>query len=288
MKQKLNSALFSSLAKRAGALLLAAVLCMGLLGPIRSVPAEAAAANSWTIIIGTNPGGNPTRLKNCRNAVIDVQYHYPHEVKKLKGGVRKIYSYMSIGSLETYRPYYKRFKNHTLGHYSQWADERWMDVGYKPWQDFIINELVASVRRKGCDGLWLDNFDVYAEYPRESVYKGLLNILIRLHKKKIPVYINGGEKFITRLIRSGRKNLIKGVFQEEVFTRVLSYSGDRFGSQHKDERARHLAYLKRVRKAGLVAGALEYTKSASKRKAIINYCKKNKYVYYISTSAHLK
>lgn len=288
MKHKLISPLMFPFARRAAAFLLALLLCIGVLDPVRPVPAEAAAANSWTIIIGTNLGGNAARLKNCKNAVVDVQYYYPNEVKRLKTGGRKVYSYMSIGSLETYRPYYKRFKGHILGHYSQWDDERWMDVGYKPWQDFIVNELVASVRRKGCDGLWLDNFDVYYEYPRESIYKGLLNILTRLHNKKIPVYINGGDKFVTRLIKSGKKNLIKGVFQEEVFTRILSYGGNRFGSQKKSESAYYQAYLKRVKKAGLTAGALEYTKSASMRKKIINFCKKNKYVYYISSSSHLK
>lgn len=257
-------------------------------GMISSAPAEAAYTYPWGIIIGKNLyAGNP-RMKKYRTLVVDVQYYYPNEVSALKSGGRRVYSYMSIGSLETYRPYYRRFKNHTFSRYKNWDDELWMDVSYKPWQDFIVNELVASVRRKGCDGLWLDNFDVYEKYHRESVYKGLLSILIRLKKKNIPVYLNGGDQFVSRLIKSGKGKLIKGVFQEEVFTRILSYGGNRFGKQTKSEQAYFEAYLKRVKKAGLTATVLEYTNSTDMKNKIIRYCMKNKYSYYISNDVHLR
>ena len=189
---------------------------------------------------------------------------------------------MSIGSLETYRPYYKRFKKYTLGGYENWSDERWMDVSQKSWQDFIVNELVASVRRKGCDGLWLDNTDVYYKYHRESIYKGLLNIITRIHNKKIPIYINGGDEFVTRLINSGKGRLISGVFQEEVITAISSYGGNRFSRQNRSDRAHYDADLRKVKRAGLKSAVLEYTRSSSMRSEIIKFCKKNGYDYYIA------
>lgn len=270
------------------ALLLTVIMLITVPESLYTLPVEAASPSSWAIIIGTNLGGNASRLKNCKNAVVDVQYYYPNEIKKLKAGGRKIYSYMSIGSLETYRPYYKRFKKYTLGRYDNWDNERWMDVSKKAWQDFIVNELVASVRRKGCDGLWLDNTDVYYEYHRESIYKGLLNIITRIHNKNIPIYINGGDEFVTRLINSGKKRLIKGVFQEEVITSIVSYSGNRFGRQNKSDRSYYESYLRKVKRAGLDAAVLEYTKSSSMRKEIIKFCNKKKYAYYISSDVHLK
>lgn len=270
------------------AFLLIVILFFTVPEPLYTVSADAASTSSWAIIIGTNLGGNASRLKGYKKVVVDVQYYYPNEIKKLKAGGRKVYSYMSIGSLETYRPYYKRFKKYTLGRYDNWADERWIDVSKKPWQDFIVNELVASVRRKGCDGLWLDNTDVYYEYHRESIYKGLLNIITRIHKKGIPIYINGGDEFVTRLINSGKKRLIKGVFQEEVITSIVSYSGNRFGKQNSSDRRYYESYLRKVKRAGLEAAVLEYTKSSSMRNTIIKFCKKNKYSYYISKNVHLK
>ena len=167
MKTTPSTAGLTRLTRRTAALLLAFVISFLALSEFNAIPAEAASAKEWAIIIGTNIGGNTSRVKNNKSIVVDVQYYYPNQIKALKSGGRKVYSYMSIGSLETYRPYYKKFKGHTMGRYKNWGDELWMDVSYKPYQDFIVNELVASVRRKGCDGLWLDNFDVYYEYHQE-------------------------------------------------------------------------------------------------------------------------
>ena len=277
------------IAGRATALLLAAVLCLTAVTPLNGVvSAQAATTTSWGIIIGTTLHGNTSRVKNYKNIVVDVQHYYPNEIKKLKSGGRKVYSYMSIGSLEKYRPYYNRFKKYTLGSYANWSQERWMDVSRKEWQDFIVNELVASVRRKGCDGLWLDNTDVYYMYHRESIYKGLLNIITRIHSKGIPVYINGGDEFVTKLINSGRGKLIKGVFQEEVITSITSYGGNRFGRQNKSDRAYYEAYLRKVKRAGLQSAVLEYTRSSSIRSEIISFCKKNGYAYYIASDVYLR
>ena len=279
----------AGIAKRTAAFLLAAVLCLTAVTPLNGVvSAQAASTTSWGIIIGTTLHGNTTRVKNYKNIVVDVQHYYPNEIKKLKSGGRKVYSYMSIGSLEKYRPYYNRFKKYTLGTYENWSQERWMDVSRKEWQDFIVNELVASVRRKGCDGLWLDNTDVYYKYHRESIYKGLLNIITRIHQKGIPVYINGGDEFVSRLINSGRGKLIKGVFQEEVITSITSYGGNRFGRQNKSDRAYYEAYLRKVKRAGLQSAVLEYTRSSSIRSEIISFCKKNGYAYYIASDVYLR
>lgn len=276
------------IAGRLVALLFAVTVFFTAFEPLCTVQAEGAYKSSWAIIIGTTLHGNAARLKNYKNVVIDVQNYYPSEIKKLKAGGRKIYSYLSIGSLERYRPYYNRFKKYTLGRYENWDDERWMNVAKKSWQDFIVDKLVASVRRKGADGLWLDNTDVYYKYHRESIYKGLLSIVTRIHRKGIPIYINGGDQFVTRLIKSGKGKLIKGVFQEEVITRIISYDRNRFGRQTSGDRKYFDAYLRKVKKAGLVAAVLEYTKSSSMRKEIINYCKKRKFTYYISNNVMLK
>jgi len=98
---------FLRAAKRTAALLLTCALCLAAASPFANLPAHAASSTSWGIIIGTTLHGNTSRVKNYKSIVVDVQYYYPNKIKKLKSGGRKVYSYMSIGSLETYRPYYK-------------------------------------------------------------------------------------------------------------------------------------------------------------------------------------
>ena len=81
---------------------------------------------------------------------------------------------------------------------------------------------------------------------------------------------------------------IDGVMQEEVLTRITGYSSNKFSRQTKADRTYYEAYLKRVKKAGRSIALLEYTKSSSMRKEIINYCKKRGYSYYISNNVALK
>ena len=59
-------------------------------------------------------------------------------------------------------------------------------------------------------------------------------------------------------------------------------------AQNRSDRNYYEAYLRKVKRAGLQAAVLEYTKNASMRAAIIRFCKKNKYSYYISKDVHLK
>lgn len=273
---------------RAAALLLAAALCLTAVIPVTSVPTEAATKTTWGVFIGTTLHGNTSKVKNYNHIVIDAQNYTKAEIKKLKSGGRKVYSYLSIGTIEKYRPYYKRFKKYSLGNYDNWPDEKWVDVSKKSWQDFVVNELVADLRKKGVSGLWVDNTDVYYEYHRSSILNGLINILTRCHNKKIPIVINGGDVFVSKIISMGKSKIINGVMQEEVLTAITGYNSNGFSRQTKDDRSYYEAYLKKVKKAGRSIALLEYTKKSSMRKEIINYCKKHGYSYYISDNVALK
>ena len=275
--------------KRLTALALAAALTILAVLPGTAQPAEAATKlPKWGVFIGVTLHGNTSKIKNYDHVVIDAQNYTAAEIKKLKSGGRKIYSYLSIGTIEKYRTYYKRFEKYKLGKYENWSDERWVDVSKKAWQDFVVNELVDGLRKKGVDGLWVDNTDVYYEYPRSSILNGVISILTRIHNKKIPIIINGGDVFVSKLISMGKAKIINGVMQEEVLTAIKGYNSNKFSRQSKTDRAYYEAYLRRVRRAGRSIALLEYTKSSSMRTEIINYCKKNGYSYYISNNVALK
>ena len=289
MKEKEKLTCRFPLVKRLAALVLAAALGFAALAPVTEVPAEAATkTTTWGVFIGTTLHGNTSKVKNYKSIVIDGQNYTKAEIKKLKSGGRKVYSYLSIGSIATYRSYYKRFKKYTLGKYDNWPDERWVDTSKKAWQDFVVNELVAGLRKKGIDGLWVDNTDVYYEFHRASILNGCISILSRCHNKKIPIIINGGDVFVSKIISMGKAKIIDGVMQEEVLTRITGYNSNKFARQLKSDRTYYEAYLKKVKKAGRSIALLEYTKSSSMRKEIINYCKKNGYSYYISNNVALK
>ena len=136
-------------------------------------------------------------------------------VKKLKKKGKTVYSYLNAGALETYRSYYNTYKKYTLGAFENREDERWVNVSKKPWQKFIGTTLAGKLVRKGVDGFFVDNCDVYYQYKKSKIYNGLNAIMKRLRKFKKTVLINGGDAYVTKLTTDGKKNLIDGVYKPE-------------------------------------------------------------------------
>lgn len=258
-------------------------------------PLEAEAASkkkvnleTWGVFIGQRIKPTSKKVKKYKNIVIDAQFYTKKDIAQLKKGGRRVYSYLSIGSMETYRPYFEYFKKYLLGNYNNWNEEHWIDVSQQEWQNFVVNSLVKSYRKKGIYGLWIDNTDVYYEYPTDDILRGLVNMLYRIHRKKIPVIINGGDVFVSKLLETGSSWLIKGVMQEEVLTRIADYNVGKFAWQTIDDYYYFTEYCTRVKRAGLSVSLLEYAKSKKAKKIILKFCKKNGYTVYIADNVQLK
>lgn len=136
---------------------------------------------------------NIKKLYRYKTVVIDAQFFSKKEIHKLKNHKIKVYSYINIGSLENFRPYYNEFKHLSLGHYVNWGEERWINVADKSWQNFISKKLAPQLLNKGITGFFVDNCDVYYNYPKKSIYSGLIHLLKALRNKNTPVIINGGD-----------------------------------------------------------------------------------------------
>ena len=238
----------------------------------------------WKISLNQSiKGSRIKKMKKYKILVIDAQNYSAKEIKALKDAGHKVYSYLNIGSVESNRWYYGKFKSLRLKTYANWEDEYWVDVSKQRWRDFIINKIAASMVKKGVDGFWVDNTDVYEYNKKKSIYDGLVKILTRLRKFKKGVVLNGGDQFITPLINRGKKHLIDGMVQEEVTTTITSYSGHGSFSSHGRYQKYYERFFKRVKKAGLSVGVLEYTRSSCKRASIRKYCKKHKFNYCIAS-----
>ena len=245
--------------------------------------------NDWGVYIGKEFHSDISQLRGKRQIVIEGQDQSKKEIETIKSSGAKAYSYISIGSLEDYRPYYKKFnkKRFKLGHYENWDDEQWVDTSQKEWRDYVVDHIAEELKEKGVDSLWLDNTDVYEMYERESVYQGLLDIVTRLKAKGFTLMYNGGNKFVSRLIREGRTNLVDAVMQEEVYSKIVDYDNDKFSKQDGDEQRDHEEYLDRCKAAGIPVSCLEYTRDSSLIEKIKKKCKERGYEYYISGRVNL-
>lgn len=221
--------------------------------------------------------------------ILDLQNFSKEQVSALHhAGVKKIYSYLDVGSLETYRPYFTRFQKLARAPYENWEEEYWVDVSNISWQDFLVKELASDLVQKGADGFFLDNTDVYAQEETPQTYEGLVWILEGLADYHLPVIVNGGDLFVKKLIADHKQNLLRAVCQESVFSCIRDYKKNQFGRQNKEVRDDYLTYLQTCKKANLAVLLIEYTKDSKLEKEADSYCQKMGFCLFVSKSLGLE
>ena len=227
------------------------------------------------------------KLYAYKLVVIDAQYFSAKEIRALhKKGV-KVYTYLNVGSIEKFRDYYKEYEHLTIGSYENWEEEKWVDVSNKNWQKFIGN-LSKKLLKKGVDGFFIDNCDVYDYAKTKQNFTGLEKILKNVKRLGKDVVINGGDVFVTKYRKTygSAKDIMTAVNQECVWSSIQFKTGS-FGKQTKAARGYFTDYVKKCKKDGMKVYLLEYTKDKKLIRQIKEYCKKNKFHYYISDSIEL-
>lgn len=209
-------------------------------------------------------------------------------IERLHAKGKQVYGYINIGAIEEYRPYFERFKSITLAVYDTWPDERWVDVSSQAWQDFIVNELGKQYAENGFDGFFLDNADVYYNYPSEEIFQGLCRTLERLKAYGCKLIINGGDTFVSRCIDENMAlKLFDGINQESVFTSI-DFEEKKYGIQNEAETAYFKTYIKKAKNYGLDVYLLEYGANGKLSEQINAYCVENGFLWYNAGSLELK
>jgi len=242
---------------------------------------------AYAVLLGLDPE-HASRLSGYQTVVIDAQYFTKDEISAVQKKDAKVYTYLNVGSIETFREGYDALKDCVLSPYDNWPDEYWVDVSKPEWQTFVASE-AKSLAEKGVDGFFLDNADVYYLYPTDAIFGGLSAILKSLSQYGKPVLINGGDVFVSRAVLDAESPnaVITGVNQECVFTNI-DFDAGTLIRQDADTSSYYQEYLARCKAAGLNVYLTEYAKSGdSIARSIDAYCKKQGYLYYISSSVNL-
>lgn len=236
-------------------------------------------------------------LSGYKTVIVSPGTFTKEDLDYLKKRKTTVYAYINVGALEQYNPDYKKFQKFALAPYENWEDEEWVDVSQAAWQDYITEDLAKKLAKSGFDGFFLDNFDVYDRFPTEDCYRGLTKILQNLQKYKKVILLNGGDRFVQRIIEEkeksgkaekskenaqksrGAKYLFQGVNQEEVFT-SYDFSENKAEKQEKNATNYYKDYLKKVQSAGLSVYITEYEADETLSKEIEEYCKKNHFSWY--------
>lgn len=241
----------------------------------------------YGVFLGINEN-EADRLKMYQLVVIEPSEFSVEKIKQLHSDGKIIYGYLNIGSIEVYRLYYSRFEELFLDIYQDWPDENWIDVSSSLWQDFIVDDLARQYVALGLDGLFLDNADVYYNYPQEEIYQGLCSILKGLKKYDVTLIVNGGDLFVSRCIEENTALLLfDGINQETVFT-CIDFENGSFGLQTEEETSYFKKYLKKAKENGLSVYLLEYGANRKLAKEIEQYCSDSGFSWYNAEDLDLR
>ncbi len=243
--------------------------------------------DDYGVFIGADSDSLET-VSKYNIVVIDADFITYREIARLHTlDNKKVFSYLNVGSLETFRDIHSEMFDITLDNYENWEEEKWVDVTQDKWVSYILDK-AEEYQQMGANGLFLDNFDVYYKYPTDEVYNSLVYILEELSKIDIPIIINGADEFIKRaMVQEDLNKLVFGVNQEGVFTSV-NFDDGSFGVNDPSDKKYFQDYLQQCKKYGLTVFLLEYVTDNNIKKDIEKYCNKNKFHYYFADSLELK
>lgn len=232
-------------------------------------------------------GENMEALLGYETIVIDAQYFTKEDISKLHEDTSEVYTYLNIGSLESFRDYFPSYEHLTIGDYENWEDEQWIDVSSEDWQNFVCG-LADALCSKGIDGFFVDNCDVYYEYRREDIFEGITNILKYLISLDQKVIINGGDAYVKEFHeRYGSiQAIMTGVNQENVFASIDFETGT-FGTATEEDHQWFMDYCRNIQEWGGEVHLLEYTKDRRLIKQIQKCCADYGWSYYIADSIEL-
>ena len=242
--------------------------------------------NPYGVFIGID-SEEISRLDDYQTIVVEPSEFSRKQIQSLQDQGKTVFAYLNIGTVETFRSYYDRFKGITLGIYGDWPDEYWVDVSSKDWQNHCVS-LAREIQAKGFDGFFIDNLDVYNNYPRDDVYRGLCAILRRLKTLDTELIINGAKEFVLKTFTMDMEtDLFDAVNQEEVFTRI-DFDDESYHNQKVTETLVLQKYLGLVKEEGYKVYLLEYSPGPVAKRKIKNYCDHNGFLYYCAPSLKLE
>lgn len=229
-----------------------------------------------------------TESEDYETVVIDAQNLSREEITEMQERGQRVLSYINIGSLETFRPYYEDYQDLTLKPYENWENEFWIDAASKEWQLFVSEELPERFLEKGIDGFWIDNADVYYQFPTEEMYESVEIILTTLKDYGKPVVINGGDQFVLEYLnRNGQvDDILTGVNQETVFSSI-DFKERTLGIQNETTQDYYLTYLDTLDQEDKTVYLLEYTTDKDLTAEIQTFSRDKDWYFYISDSIEL-
>jgi hypothetical protein len=193
-------------ALRVGPALIATAALLWLPGGATAAPEDPrlAAVEDFAFAIGAdaNEPAVTARLDPYDLVIVDGELTTKATVAKLRGQGSIVLAYLSVGTIEPFRSWYRLLKPFRLRSRFEEFDEYYARVRSRGYRRLIRRRIAPRILRKGFDGLFLDNTDMIETHPRQR--RGMRKLVRRLsglvHGRGLFLFAQNGEASIEPLL----------------------------------------------------------------------------------------
>jgi polysaccharide biosynthesis protein PelA len=136
--------------------------------------ASASTPFPWAVCY--TPNASPEQLHAFHVVVLDSDSHPPLDL--LKGHGRYLLGYLSLGEIESHRPYFEAAKAEgvLLRENPAWPGSFSVDFRNPRWRRRVMQDLVPAILASGFNGIFLDTLDDAAALERADPqeYRGMI------------------------------------------------------------------------------------------------------------------
>lgn len=220
------------------------------------------AVATFALALGDDLEGDVVgRLSRYDLVVVDGEYVETSDVASLRAGDTIVLAYLSVGTIESYRSWYKDAKPYRLDLWDDWG-EWYADVKAKGFRDLIANEVAPVMLAKGVDGLFLDNVDMVETHPGRT--NGMHKLVTRLSNlvdadEKLLFAQNGAD------IMGPMLGMLDGWNQEDV-SLTYDWDGEHYRPVSASDRKERVRALRQIRNQGIFVTSTDYWRKKPARR----------------------
>jgi endo-alpha-1,4-polygalactosaminidase (GH114 family) len=160
---------------------------------------------------------------------IDAFDAAPELVASLQAQGVKVFAYLSVGSVEDFRPDAADFPSEVIGNiYEGFPDERWLDISkFEQFAD-IMEARLDMIEAKGFDGIEPDNINGYQNNTGFNISQGdaigyCRWLIARAHERNLSIGQKNAEDLIDEMVDEFDWFLAEDAYVEDFYEQLTPY-----------------------------------------------------------------